>query len=124
MTISNKILRSNCVLLMNIQEKTFADINRQYVRETSLVSGRHLRTIVGGDGRNCTLQTLDHMSELFNVRPQDLISHNAEHTAKIENWVDPDLESLISLFSASGQEGKELILNTAKMVPKTKKLPV
>jgi len=124
MTISNKILRSNCVLLMNIQEKTFADIDRQYVRETSLVSGRHLRTIVGGDGRNCTLQTLDHMSELFNVRPQDLISHNAEHTAKIENWVDPDLESLISLFSASGQEGKELILNTAKMVPKTKKLPV
>ena len=124
MTISNKILRSNCVLLMNIQEKTFADIDRQYVRETSLVSGRHLRTIVGGDGRNCTLQTLDHMSELFNVRPQDLISHNAEHTAKIENWVDPDLESLISLFSASGQEGKELILNTAKMVPKTKKLLV
>jgi len=124
MTISNKILRSNCVLLMNIQEKTFADIDRQYVRETSLVSGRHLRTIVGGDGRNCTLQTLDHMSELFNVRPQDLISHNAEHTAKIENWVDPDLESLISLFSASGQEGKELILNTAKMVPKTKKLPL
>ena len=124
MTISNKILRSNCVLLMNIQEKTFADIDRQYVRETSLVSGRHLRTIVGGDGRNCTLQTLDHMSELFNVRPQDLISHNAEHTAKIENWVDPDLESLISLFSASGQEGKELILNTAKMVPKTKKFPV
>ena len=109
---------------MNIQEKTFADIDRQYVRETSLVSGRHLRTIVGGDGRNCTLQTLDHMSELFNVRPQDLISHNAEHTAKIENWVDPDLESLISLFSASGQEGKELILNTAKMVPKTKKLLV
>jgi len=124
MTISNKILRSNCVLLMNIQEKTFADIDRAYIRETCLVSGRHLRTIVGGEGRNCTLQTLDHMSDLFDVRPQDLISNNAKDTVKFENWVDPELESLISLYSTSGKEGKELILNTAKMVPKTKKFPV
>ena len=124
MTISNEILRSNCVLLMNIQETTFADIDRQYARETSAVSGRHLRTIVGGDGRNCTLQTVDHMADLFNVRPQDLISHNAKDTVQREVWVDPDLERLIQLFSASGQEGKDLILTTASMVPKNKKSTV
>lgn len=121
-TQSNRFLRSNLVLLMNRQEKTFAEIDRAYIRETSLVSGRHLRTIVGGEGRNCTLQTLDHMSEFFKVRPQDLISHDAKDTAESESWVDPVLEDLIQLYLGATKEGKELLVTTAKMVTKTKKL--
>ena len=121
-TPSNQILRSNLVLLMNRQETTFAQIDRAYIRETSLVSGRHLRTIVGGEGRNCTLQTLDHMSEFFKVRPQDLISHDAEDTVESESFVDLMLEDLIQLYLSATKEGKELLVNTAKMVPKTKKL--
>ena len=121
-TPSNQILRSNLVLLMNRQETTFAQIDRAYIRETSLVSGRHLRTIVGGEGRNCTLQTLDHMSEFFKVRPQDLISHDAEDTVESESFVDLMLEDLIQLYLSATKDGKELLVTTAKMVPKTKKL--
>ena len=121
-TPSNQILRSNLVLLMNRQETTFAQIDRAYIRETSLVSGRHLRTIVGGEGRNCTLQTLDHMADFFKVRPQDLISHDAVDTTETESWVDPVLTDLIQLYLRATKEGKELLVNTAKMVPKTKKL--
>jgi len=121
-TPSNQILRSNLVLLMNRQETTFAQIDRAYIRETSLVSGRHLRTIVGGEGRNCTLQTLDHMSEFFKVRPQDLISHDAEDTVESESFVDLMLEDLIQLYLSATKDGKELLVTTAKMVPKIKKL--
>ena len=104
-TQSNRFLRSNLVLLMNRQEKTFAEIDRAYIRETSLVSGRHLRTIVGGEDRNCSLQTLD-----------------AKDTAESESWVDPVLEDLIQLYLGATKEGKELLVTTAKMVTKTKKL--
>jgi len=121
-TPSNQILRSNLELLMNRQETTFAQIDRAYIRETSLVSGRHLRTIVGGEGRNCTLQTLDHMSEFFKVRPQDLISHDAEDTVESESFVDLMLEDLIQLYLSATKDGKELLVTTAKMVPKIKKL--
>ncbi len=120
-TPSNRFLRSNLVLLMNLQDKTFADIDREYIRETSMVSGRHLRTIVGGEGRNCTLQTLDHMAKLFKVRPQDMISENANDLEERKDWADPVLENLIKEYRNATNAGKELIRSTAAMVPKIEK---